>query len=99
MEYVYSAMLLHSAKKEINEAHVTKVLEAAGITPDSARVKALVASLKNVNIEEAIAKAAVSAAPAAAPAAHGDHKAEAKPKEEEKKTEEEAAAGLASLFG
>ena len=100
MEYVYSAMLLHSAKKEINEAHVTKVLEAAGITPDSARVKALVASLKNVNIEEAIAKAAVSATPAAAPAAgHGDHKAEAKPKEEEKKTEEEAAAGLASLFG
>ena len=101
MEYVYSAMLLHAAKKEINEAHVTKVLEAAGITPDSARVKALVASLKNVNIDEAIAKAAVSAAPvAAAPAAgHGDHKAEAKPKEEEKKTEEEAAAGLAGLFG
>ncbi len=101
MEYVYSAMLLHAAKKEISEGAVTKVLEAAGVTPDSARVKALVASLKNVNIEEAIAKAAVSAAPAAAaPAAgHGEHKAEAKPKEEEKKTEEEAAAGLAGLFG
>ncbi len=98
MEYVYSAMLLHSAKKEVNEAHVTKVLEAAGITPDSARVKALVASLKNVNIDDAIAKAAVSAAPAAAaPAA--EHKAEAKPKQEEKKSEEEAAAGLAGLFG
>ena len=93
MEYVYSAMLLHSAKKEINEQAVTKVLEAAGITADSARVKALVASLKNVNIDDAIAKAAVSAAPvAAAPAAgHGDAKA-AKPKEEEKKSEEEAAA-------
>lgn len=99
MEYVYSAMLLHSAKKEVNEAHVTKVLEAAGITVDSARVKALVASLKNVNIDEAIAKAAVSAAPAAAPAAHAEHKAEAKPKQEEKKSEEEAAAGLAGLFG
>ncbi len=100
MEYVYSAMLLHSAKKEINEQAVTKVLEAAGITADSARVKALVASLKNVNIDDAIAKAAVSAAPvAAAPAAgHGDAKA-AKPKEEEKKSEEEAAAGLAGLFG
>ena len=98
MEYVYSAMLLHSAKKEVNEAHVTKVLEAAGITPDSARVKALVASLKNVNIDDAIAKAAVSAAPAAAaPAA--EHKAEAKPKQDEKKSEEEAAAGLAGLFG
>lgn len=99
MDYVYSAMLLHAAKKEISEGSVTKVLEAAGITPDSARVKALVASLKNVNIDEAIAKAAVSAAPAAAaPAAHAG-KAEAKPKEEEKKSEEEAAAGLAGLFG
>ncbi|MFH0970378.1 MAG: 50S ribosomal protein P1 [Candidatus Diapherotrites archaeon] len=100
MEYVYSAMLLHSAKKEVSEAHVTKVLEAAGITPDSARVKALVASLKNVNIDDAIAKAAVSAAPvAAAPAAAGVAKAEAKPVKDEKKSEEEAAAGLASLFG
>ncbi len=99
MEYVYTAMLLHSAKKAVDEHAVTKVLEAAGITPDAARVKALVASLKNVNIDDAIAKAAVSAAPAAAPAAHGEHKAEAKPKEEEKKSEEEAAAGLAGLFG
>ncbi len=100
MEYVYSAMLLHSAKHEVTEAAVTKVLEAAGIAVDSARVKALVASLKNVNIEEAIAKAAVSAAPAAAaPAAAGHAAAAAKPKEEEKKSEEEAAAGLAGLFG
>jgi large subunit ribosomal protein L12 len=99
MEYVYSALLLHSAKHEVTEAAVTKVLEAAGIAVDSARVKALVASLKNVNIDDAIAKAAVAAAPvAAAPAAAG-HAAAAKPKEEEKKSEEEAAAGLAGLFG
>lgn len=99
MEYVYSAMLLHSAKHEVTEAAVTKVLEAAGIAVDSARVKALVASLKNVNIEEAIAKAAVSAAPAAAAPAAAGHTEKAKPKEEEKKSEEEAAAGLAGLFG
>ena len=98
MEYVYAAMLLHSAKKEISEANVKKVLEASGATVDEARVKALVASLKDINIEEAIAKAAVAAAPvAAAPAAAaGPAKAE---KKEEKKTEEEAAAGLAGLFG
>ena len=98
MEYVYAAMLLHSAKKEISEAHVKKVLEASGATVDDSRVKALVASLKDINIEEAIAKAAVAAAPvAAAPAAAGAApKAE---KKEEKKTEEEAAAGLAGLFG
>ena len=99
MEYVYSAMLLHSAKKEVTEAAVTKVLEAAGVSPDSARGKALVASLKNVNIDEAIAKAAVSAAPVAAAPAASAGAAAAKPKEEEKKTEEEAAAGLAGLFG
>jgi large subunit ribosomal protein L12 len=91
-------MLLHSAKKTVDEHAVTKVLEAAGITPDAARVKALVASLKNVNIDDAIAKAAVSAAPVAAVAAHAEHKAEA-PKEDPKKSEEEAAAGLAGLFG
>jgi len=44
MEYVYSALLLHSAKKEINEAHVTAVLKAAGVTADAGKVKALVAS-------------------------------------------------------
>ena len=70
MEYIYSAMLLHSAKKEITEQSVTKVLEAAGVHADAFRVKALVASLKDVNIDDAIAKAAVTAAaPAAAPGA------------------------------
>jgi len=97
MEYVYAAMLLHSAKKEINEKSVTEVLKAAGINADSGRVKALVASLKDVNIEEAIKSASVmSAAPAAqAPAAE----AKKEEPEEEGKTEEEAAAGLGSLFG
>jgi len=97
MEYVYSAMLLHAAKKEINEKSVTDVLKAAGIQVDSARVKALVASLKDVDIEEAIKSASVMPA---APAAHASEaKAEEKPQEEEGKTEEEAAQGLGALFG
>jgi large subunit ribosomal protein L12 len=101
MDYVYSAMLLHSAGKEVTEDAVTKVLEAAGVTPDAARVKALVASLKNVNIEEAIEKAAVTAAPvaAAAPAEGAAEKKEEKPKKDEKQAEEEVAAGLSGLFG
>lgn len=105
MEYVYSAMLLHKAGKQINEHNIHKVLEAAGIKVDEARVKALVAALEGVNIEEAIEKASVAmAAPVAAaaghgaPAAHG--KVEEKKKEEEsKKSEEAAAAGLGALFG
>ena len=45
MEYVYSAMLLHRAGKDINEANVKKVLEAAGVNVDEGKVKALVAAL------------------------------------------------------
>ena len=100
MEYVYSAMLLHSAKQEVTEDKVTKVLQAAGAHPDSSRVKALIASLKDINIDDAISKAAVvqTAAPVAATEAkHEGKKAEAK--EEAGKSEEEAAEGLGSLFG
>jgi len=101
MEYIYGALLLHSAKKEINEANVTSVLKAAGVSADAARVKALTASLEGVNIEEAV-KAAASFAPAAAAPAAGGAPAEAtkeeKP-EEKGVSEEEAAAGLGALFG
>jgi large subunit ribosomal protein L12 len=104
MEYIYSAMLLHSAGKEINEANVKKVLDAAGVKADAGRIKALTASLDGVNIEETIKNAAVpvAAAPVAAPVekASGDKKEEKK-KEEKKEevSEEEAAAGLGALFG
>ncbi|MBN3037280.1 MAG: 50S ribosomal protein P1 [Candidatus Diapherotrites archaeon] len=98
MEYVYSALILHATKQEINEANVKKVLTAAGAKADEARVKALVASLDGVDIEDAISKAAVAAAPAAAPAAPAQEAKKEEPKEE-KKTEEEAAAGLSALFG
>jgi large subunit ribosomal protein L12 len=101
MEYVYTALLLHAAGKEVSEASVTKILEAAGTKPDSARVKALIASLKDVNIDEAIKNAAAVQAVAAAPAAGAaqPHAKEENKQEEEKKTEEEAAEGLAGLFG
>ncbi|MDV3104170.1 50S ribosomal protein P1 [Thermococcus waiotapuensis] len=107
MEYVYAALLLHAAGKEINEENLRKVLEAAGVTPDEARIKALVAALEGVNIDEVIQKAAMPvAAPvavaAAAPAAASGGAAEAAKEEEEKKeevNEEEALAGLGALFG
>ena len=110
MEYVYSAMLLHSAGKKITEENIKKVLTAAGVKADDARIKALTASLEGVNIDEAIKTAAVpapAAAPAAAPAGKGASSEEGKPeekKEEKKKkepevSEEEAAEGLGALFG
>ena len=97
MEYVYAALLLHSAGHKVEEPAVTKVMEAAGAKPDSTRVKALIASLKDVNIEEAIKKAAVQ--PVAAAKAEEKPSAKKEEKAPEGKTEEEAAEGLSSLFG
>jgi large subunit ribosomal protein L12 len=107
MEYIYAAMLLHKAGKEINEANLTQVLTAAGISADEVRVKALVASLAEVKIDEAIKSApTMMAAPVAATAATAAPVAEAKPKEDEKKKKEEekqkeeaALEGLGALFG
>lgn len=106
MEYMYAALLLHRAGKEINEENVKKVLEAAGVAVDDAKVKALVSALEGVDIEETIKNAssfAAVAAPAAAqaPAAGQEQAAEKKEekKEEEKKSEEESVAGLGALFG
>ncbi|MBN1861115.1 MAG: 50S ribosomal protein P1, partial [Candidatus Thermoplasmatota archaeon] len=95
MEYVYSAMLLHSAGQPINEENVKKVLTAAGVKTDAARVKALVASLEGVNIDEAIKSAAVpvAAAPAAA-AAPAEKKEKKKEEKKEEVSQDEAAAGL-----
>lgn len=96
MKDVYAALLLHSASQPINEANVEKVLKAAGVTEEPAKVKALVAALEGVNIEEAVKQAALAAAPAAAPEGKKEEK---KAEVSEEKKEEEAAAGLASLFG
>jgi large subunit ribosomal protein L12 len=108
MEYVYAAMLLHKAGKEVNEENLSNVLIAAGLNVDVVRVKALVASLSEVNIDEAIKSGpAMMVAPAAAAQAPTAPAAETKPKEEEKKKkveeekakEEAALEGLGALFG
>ena len=96
MELIYSALLLHSAKQKVDEGNVTKVLQAAGITPDSAKVKAVVAALENVNIDEEISKAAM---PTAAPAEAKVEKKEEKKEEDIEKKAEQAVEGLAGLFG
>ncbi|MCH2259689.1 MAG: 50S ribosomal protein P1 [Candidatus Thalassarchaeum betae] len=104
MEYVYAAMLLHSAEKNIDEDAVSAVLTAAGVDADGARVKALVASLGSVDIGEAMATAVAAPVASAAPAAAGGGGAEAAPAEEavaEEEEEDDGAGfeGLGSLFG
>ena len=98
MQYIYSAMVLYSAGKDITEDAIAAILKAAGVEADAAKIKALVSSLEGVDIAEAIASASVMAA---APAAAASEAPAAKPEEpeEEAVSEEEAAAGLSALFG
>ena len=97
MEYVYAALLLHKLGKPVDEAGITKVLQASGTDVNESKVKSLVISLKDVNIDEELANAVVASA---APAAASADKSEAAPDEEKKEEKAEAsAAGLSSLFG
>ena len=99
MEYVYAALLLHKLDKEVNEANLSSVVKASGAEVNEAQVKSLVASLADVDINEAV-KAAPVAVAAAAPAAEAASDAPAKEeKKEEPKNEEAAMEGLSSLFG
>ena len=99
MEYVYAAMLLHKAGKEINEDAVKKILSAAGVEVNDAKIKALIAALDGVNIEEAIKKQAIAAAPVASAEVSAPAEAKKEEKKEEKKDENAGAAGLGALFG
>jgi len=105
MEYVYAALLLHSAGKDVNEDGIKKVVEAAGVTADEVRIKALVSALEGVDIAKVLSQAAampVAAADAVAPAAAAPAaKAEAKAEKEESKeaAEESGVEGLGALFG
>jgi large subunit ribosomal protein L12 len=100
MEYVYTALLLHKAGQDMSAKNMEAVLTAAGVKPDKGRIKALLAALEGVDIEDALKSTAMpiaAAAPAAATPAAAP--AEEKKEEEEEEKEEEEVAGLSSLFG
>jgi len=109
MEYVYAVLLLHSAKRDISEDNLRRVLEAAGIAVDDIRLKALVAAVKEINIDDVLKSAfALPTAPVTVPAtgtqataAPAKEEAKAEEKEEKKEgvSEEELAEGLSALFG
>ena len=106
MQYLYSALILHKSGKKITEAAITKVLKAAGVDADEARVKAVVAAMGEIDIDEALESASsmqFAAGPAAAaPAAAAEASAEEEEEEEEEEEGEEIDdddEGLGSLFG
>jgi large subunit ribosomal protein L12 len=104
MEYLYAALLLHKLNQDISEDSVKNIIKAAGATPDDIRVKALVAAVSHINIDEVLKNAALAvSAPAPTPESGSgsatptpQHTTE-EPKEEKK--EEEALEGLSALFG
>ena len=91
MEYVYAALLIHKSGKKVDEAILKKVLEAAGVHADEARVKATIAALDGLNIDEAISKAAAMPAATAQPQAAG-------PVKDEKKAKTRKKAEASSIF-
>ncbi len=106
MEYIYAALMLHEVKKKVEESDLEQVLKAAGVEPDPARIKQLVSTLSNLDIDEIVSQAAVAtvapaapAAPAQAEEAKAEEKKEEKKEEKEKEEEEAALAGLGALFG
>ena len=113
MEYVYAALILNESDAEINEKNLTNVLDAAGVDVEESRVKALVAALEDVDIDEAVADAAAVPAAtgggggAATPATDDaedeadEEEAEAAEEEDEDEDDDEGdvGEGLGELFG
>jgi len=101
MQYVHIALALHSAGKDITVDNIKKMLKAVGVDGDDGKIKALVASLEGVDIEEKIKSAPVGmavAAPAGGSASSGSAAPAAAAKAEEKE-EGGDDMGLDSLFG
>ena len=101
---MYAALLLNKAGTGIDEKSLTKVLEAAGVKVDKAKVTVVVNALKGLDIEKVLKEstvAPVTAAPAAITSSGdaAEQKTEEKKEEKEEVKEEQAAAGLGALFG
>ncbi|MFD1564855.1 50S ribosomal protein P1 [Haloarchaeobius amylolyticus] len=113
MEYVYAALILNESGEEINEDNLTDVLDAAGVDVEESRVKALVAALEDVDIDEAVEEAAAvpaggAAAGGAAAAEGGDDEGDDAEEtsdvpdttdEDDDEDEEASGEGLGELFG
>ena len=102
MQYLHAALLLHSSNQDITEKSIENIIKAAGIEPDEAKIKSLVAALADVDIDDVLSKASMTAMPVAAVASDSGSssiKEATESKEEEEEEEEGDDLGLSSLFG
>lgn len=111
MEYVYAAAILHELDQEINEPNMKAVLEAAGANVSESQVKALIAALEGVDLDQIVGAAqpalpddGTEAQPAGEMEAAEDGQAEAEGQSDLPETTEEEAEGdsggsLSNIFG
>lgn len=105
MELVYAALTLHEAGKEVNEENLEAIVDAADLDVDDSEIKALVAALEDVDMEEAM-ETAVAAGGAPAPSGGSEDSGESDDEEADEEEgddkdeadEDEAAEGLGDLF-
>ena len=95
MEYVYAALLLHKLGKQINEENINKILQASGASIEESKVKSLIVSLKDIDIDKELENATV-VVPAVGTSTNLVKEEIVEEKEEKK---EAAAEGLSALFG
>ncbi|ELZ31414.1 50S ribosomal protein L12P [Halogeometricum pallidum JCM 14848] len=74
MKYTYATLLLNETGAEINEQNLSAVLEASQTEFSVSRVKAVIAALEDVDIDEHVA-----AAPTGDEPDHEDHSEEGEP--------------------
>lgn len=107
MELVYAALTLHESGQEVNEENLQAIVDAADLDVDETEIKALVAALEDVDIEEAMETAVATGGAAAGGAAGGDAGGDEEGEEAEDEEEaddeddvdeDEAAEGLGDLF-
>jgi large subunit ribosomal protein L12 len=99
LKYIYAALLLHSSGKNVDVESIKRVLKASKVDIDEARVKALVASLSEVDIDEAIKTSPGFSATQVVSNIETPVEEEKKEEKKEEEVEEEAVAGLGALFG
>ena len=105
MELVYAALTLHEAGEEVNEENLQSIVDAADLDVEDTEIKAMVAALEDVDIEEAM-ETAVAAGGAPAPSGGSAEEPDEEESEEEDEEEaedegadeDEAAEGLGDLF-
>jgi large subunit ribosomal protein L12 len=104
LEYLHAALVLHETGKEISEKSIGAIIKAAGGKPDESKIKALVATLTSIDIDEAIKGASLmaTAVPGSSSSTHSpEDSSKGTEKEESEKEDEDEGddLGLSSLFG